>query len=130
MGAVEAAFGRHGQQAPPSGPVSPECCAPLKKGKKDKHHDKHHRHSDKHEGLEATEAGCPCPPPRPHGKKGRHGKAYGALDHRPPTAPKFCKPEFDLQSTSTVFDFSTEEFKRASLFVGSGFPDNGKIFFS
>ncbi|KAI8139206.1 hypothetical protein BJV82DRAFT_627554 [Fennellomyces sp. T-0311] len=132
MGSVEAAFGRaHGHHPPHdlAAPAAPECCAQFNEAVNERKHHKHHRHHSKHKDVDATQAACPCVP-LPHHKGHHKGSVDGKHLPPPPSPPKFCKPEYELQSTSTVFDFSPEQFKRASLFIGSGFPDSGKIFFS
>ncbi|KAI7859125.1 hypothetical protein BDC45DRAFT_531036 [Circinella umbellata] len=108
-------------------------------GKHHKHHNKHHRHKhgDKKQRMPPPQQkGCPCGPMPKHD---RHPQAlsplppppaHGGLMDRHPPPPHFCSAEDALESTSKIFTFSQEQFQRAALYVGSGFPDSGKVFFS
>lgn len=99
---------------------------------------------------------APFPHPPPHderpGEQNYHGKHHGkhqhhhrhgghkknetqlqepqALDLPPPPPPRVCLPNTTLEATSTVYTFSPEEFKRAAVYVGRGFPEGGKVFLS
>ncbi|KAI9266646.1 hypothetical protein BDA99DRAFT_506282 [Phascolomyces articulosus] len=151
------ANGRMNNEAVEIPRFAPECCNKHlmqprgieEKPHHGKHNDKHHRHHRHHrhhskahgqhhhnknqfanedkplEVIQVMEqpAGCPCGPiPRHHGGRREHSM--------PPPPPQFCNPEDELESTTKVFTFSNEQFQRAALFVGSGFPDSGNIFFS
>ena len=111
-----------------------------KHGTPHKHHDKHHhRHGNKKQRMAPPPpAGCPCEPMPKHNRQRQTlsspppppPPAHGGPMVTPPQPPHFCSAEDALESTSKVFTFSQEQFQRAALYVGSGFPDSGKVFFS
>ncbi|KAI9491928.1 hypothetical protein BDB00DRAFT_873764 [Zychaea mexicana] len=86
----------------------------------------------KHDRMHRPGSLSPPPPPPPphHHSMGHHGMAVRPPPSGSPPHPHFCSSEDELEATSNVFTFSPEQFKRAALYVGSGFPDSGKVFFS
>ncbi|KAI8972470.1 hypothetical protein BDB01DRAFT_766836 [Pilobolus umbonatus] len=78
----------------------------------------------------------PPPPghckPRKHHHKHHHkhpnSNDITAFMNGPPPPP-FCNTE-ELESASTVFKFSTDDFQKASLVVGDHFSDGGQIYLS
>ena len=136
---------------------APECCPKtkdVKKGEhKDHHHKKHHKHHHKHQhhqrDLPSFEhrhrrtpmprrdqhhdepKGCPCaapPPPPPPSTDAKEDHLIQRFQAPPPHS--FCPPNVELNATSTVFNFSPEEFNRAALYIGHGFIDSGDVYFT
>lgn len=120
-----------------------------------KHEHKHGKHHHRKHGkaLEA-EKGCPCMPPPP-----RHGHGHPMppppppppgdahpmppppeegypmpppplAEEQPMLPPPICPPVKTLNASSTIFTIFPEQFSRAALYIGHGFPESGTVFLS
>lgn len=121
-----------------------------------KHHGKHHKHHHKHqheqrdmESLPSFEhrhrrtpmprrdqhhhdepKGCPCAAPPPPPPPPSDIKEENVIERFQGPPHSFCPPNVELNATSTVFNFSPEEFSRAALYIGHGFIDSGDVYFT